>query len=269
MTRLSHRMQHIQSELSSKWCGHPTVVLEVVPSTNRWLKEEWALGRIDHGTAVWADGQTDGRGRLGRQWDSPSGENIYTSVLVTPPPTRVGGIVSLLAGVAVVQAVRAATGLDARLKWPNDVLIYGKKFSGILVEAGMYPRPWVVIGIGINVGGTVDQEEAHRVTLERVLDHPLSREDLWITLIERLEDVYEAWLACGDQWVVQAWTAANATLGKQVRVERPGHRPWVGLAERIDDDGGLWVTNPERREKVISGDVRIRAADGSYAPDSS
>jgi BirA family biotin operon repressor/biotin-[acetyl-CoA-carboxylase] ligase len=190
-------------------------------------------------------------------------------MLVTPPQDRLGGILSLLAGVAVVQVVRTKTGLDARLKWPNDALIDGKKFAGILVEAGLHPRPWAVVGIGINVRGDVDQKETHRVTLARVLGHPVSREDLWVSLVQRFEAVYEAWLLYGDHWAAQAWTAVNATLGALVRVERPGCTPWVGLAERIDDDGGLWVTSPQHREKIISGDVRIRAIDGSYAPDSS
>lgn len=268
MTTRSHGMEKMASDLATTWLGHPTFILDTVHSTNRWLKEKWVQKAVDHGTVVWADAQTDGRGRLGRSWDSPPGENIYTSLLITPPADRVGGILSLLTGVAVVEVVRAKTGLDARMKWPNDGVVLGRKFCGILVEAGMSPRPWAIVGIGINVCGTVDQSESHRITLERAAGRPLNRADLWISVLNRFEQVYEAWLSHGDHWVVQAWTSINATLGQMVRIERPGARPWIGMAESLDDDGGLWVSAPHRREKVISGEVRLRSADGRYAPDS-
>lgn len=265
---VSDRMRSIEGELSTVEAGRPTVVLDSVGSTNRWLKEAWAKGHVRHGTAVWADEQTQGRGRLGRAWESPPGKNIYTSVLWEPPRERLSGVLSLMAGVAAARSVREYTGLDARMKWPNDGVIGSRKFCGILVEAGVDPSPWAVVGIGINVLGQVGREYPNAVTLEQCLKSPLSREDLWLKLMSHLEAAYTSWIEAGDNWAIHAWTQHNATLGHMVRVEKPGQDMWVGRAESVASDGGLWVANAERREKVISGEVSLRLADGGYAPES-
>lgn len=262
------RMRHIERELATTAMARPTVILDSVGSTNRWLKEAWVQGEVRHGTAVWADEQTEGRGRLGRAWESPPGKNIYTSVLWEPPRERLSGVLSLVAGVAVSRAVREHTGVDARMKWPNDGVIRSRKFCGILVEAGVDPSPWAVVGIGINVLGPVGAASPNAVTLQDCVTSPVSREDLWLELMAQLETAYWAWLGEGDDWAVQAWTQHNATLGHMVRVEKPGQDIWVGRAESVAPDGGLWVANAERREKVISGEVSLRLADGGYAPES-
>ncbi len=262
----SVRMQGIERELKTRWMGHPLTVLDTVDSTNRYLKQRVSERRSMAGEAVWADAQTAGRGRLGRQWASPEGRNIYTSVLWTPPRERMSGVLSLVAGVGVVHAVRAATGLDARLKWPNDVVVAGRKFCGILVEAGVDPTPWAVVGIGINVIGKPDPQFPHATTLQEQTRAPVSREDLWLHLMASLEGIYDQWIRAGDSWAAEAWSQCTATLGQMVRVERPGAEPWIGRAERIDADGGLWVTASDRQEKVISGEVSLRLADGRYAP---
>lgn len=265
---VTSRMRSIRSELETRWMARPTVILDEVDSTNRWLKNQQGHGEASHGMAVWADAQTEGRGRLGRTWHSPPGSNIYTSVLLCPPHNRLSGVLSLVAGVAVCDAVRRAVGLDARMKWPNDAVIQGRKFCGILVEAGADPSPWAIVGIGVNVTGPVDPALVHAVSLSEARDGLVSREDLWRTLMSTLEYAYDQWIAQGDTWVVRAWTRMNVTLGQEVQVKRPGDAPWVGTAESIDVDGGLWVVAHGRREKVISGEVSIRLADGRYAPES-
>ena len=265
---VSPRMRLIEQELETQWLGRPTTILAEVDSTNRWLKRQFMTGWAAHGAAVWSDAQTEGRGRLGRAWYSPAGANIYTSILLCPPRQRLSGVLSLVAGIAVVHAVRRHTGLDARIKWPNDAVIAGRKFCGILVEAGVEPEPWVIVGIGVNVGGPIDPAFAHAVSLAEALGGHLVREDLWLDLMQSLEEAYDQWLNHGDQWVIQAWTSVNATMGQRVRVNRPGHDPWEGIAERIDSDGGLWLRQGTRLKKVIAGEVSIRLADGRYAPDS-
>lgn len=265
---VSARMKRVESELATTWLGYPTTILDQVDSTNSWLKERWQSGVERNGAAVWADTQTNGRGRLGRSWESPPGSNIYTSVLLEPPKDRLAGVLSLAAGVAVAQAVRRLTGLDARIKWPNDAVIAGRKFCGILVQAGTEPTPWAIVGIGINVTGKVGESFPHAISLEAAGAGSVVREDLWLALIRELEMAYDTWLARGDGWAVHAWEAVNATLGQEVRVERPGQVPWIGWAERIDPDGGLWVVGPRGRVKVVAGEVSLRLADGRYAPDS-
>lgn len=263
----AERFRTIEDQLTTRWTGHPTVVLDTVDSTNRWLKETWLKGDLGPGAAVWADEQTAGRARLGRQWASPAGFHIYTSVLWSPPNNRLTGLISLVAGVAVVRAVRALTALDARLKWPNDAIVGGKKFAGVLVEAGQDPMPWAIVGIGMNVLGSVDLAFPHATTLEEAAGRPISRGSLWLRLMAELEQAYTSWQENGDEWVVEAWSAANATLGQEVRVEQPGHAPWTGTAEQLDPDGGLWVKSLDRRVKVISGEVSLRLANGRYAPE--
>ncbi len=263
----SERFGTIEAQLKTRWVGHPTVVLDTVDSTNRWLKERWSSGKIGPGTVVWADEQMAGRGRLGRQWASPAGFHIYTSLLWFPPHERLTGLMSLVAGVAVVRAVRAITHLDARLKWPNDAVIGGKKFAGVLVEAGQEPVPWAIIGIGMNVRGSIGPSFPHATTLEEASGRTIARGNLWLQLMGELEQAYTSWKDNGDQWVVEAWSAINVTLGQEVRIEQPGHAPWTGTADQLDLDGGLWVKIPGRRVKVISGEVSVRLADGRYAPE--
>ncbi len=266
---ISPRMQHIESELTTTWLGHPTTVLAEVDSTNRWLKEEWAQRGKNHGVAVWADAQTQGRGRLGRTWLSPPGTNIYTSILVEPPKHRLTGIISIVAGIALIKAVRQITGMDARIKWPNDAVIHGRKFGGILVEAGTVPSPWAICGLGINVNSETDQEFHHATSLRQAHDALIIREDLWVALMTALESVYDQWLDAGDEWAAQEWTRVSATLGQEVLVKRPGGTSWTGLAERLDSDGGLWVVPlGGQRQKIIAGEVSLRLKDGRYAPDS-
>ncbi|NMP21469.1 biotin--[acetyl-CoA-carboxylase] ligase [Sulfobacillus harzensis] len=264
---VSSRMQAIERELPTVWMGHPTTVLASVDSTNRWMRAQWNQGTVQAGAAVWADEQTAGRGRLGREWDSPAGLNIYTSILWTPDKNRLTGIMSLVAGIALVQAVRNQMGLDARLKWPNDAVVGGRKFGGILVEAGHEPQPWAIVGLGINVNGEPNPLFSHATTLEKARGRGIDRESLWVHVMGELEKAYTDWQARGESWVQATWTACNATLGQTVRVERPGHPAWVGVAEALDTDGGLWVQGDQGRQKVISGEVSVRLADGRYAPE--
>lgn len=264
---ISQRMQGIEAELNTRWLGHPAVILDTVDSSNRWLKDHGARQSGGHGMTVWADRQTAGRGRLGRDWDSPAGQNIYTSVLLRPPKSRLTGILSLLAGVAVVRAAGAGGRVDARVKWPNDGVIGGKKFSGVLVEVGTEPLPWAIIGIGINVLGTPDEKLQHATSLAQE-GAGWSREDLWVGLMTELEAVYDAWLVQGDSWVISQWTHQNATLGHRVRVDRPHEIPWTGLAREINADGSLVVIRDGQPISVTAGEVQVRLADGRYASDS-
>lgn len=265
--RLSWRMRHIEQELRTDWLGHPVTVLDQVDSTNRYAKQARLEMGARHGAVVWADQQTQGRGRLGKVWHSPAGQNIYLSILLEPPRTYLTGLQSLLAGIAVIRTVRALTGLDARMKWPNDGVIHGKKFCGILVEAGLQPSPWCVMGIGLNVfhGETIGI--VHATSLQDEWSGVLSREDLVVHLLQVLEEVYATWMIEGNVWLTAEWAKYSATLGECVKVTRPGQDDVVGVAEAIDTDGALLVRADGHLHTVIAGEVSIRLADGRYAPD--
>src|SRR5262249_47625594 len=144
---------------------------EEVDSTQR-LARDLARGGADEGTTVIAERQTAGRGRMGRQWHSPAGENVYCSVVLRPPlaPGAVPCL-ALVVGLAVIDAVRAVAGLAAALKWPNDVLLEGRKVAGILTEldAEVERVHFVIAGIGVNVNVTdFPPELAHKATSLRL-----------------------------------------------------------------------------------------------------
>ncbi|MCY0879528.1 MAG: biotin--[acetyl-CoA-carboxylase] ligase [Firmicutes bacterium] len=255
-------------QLPTRWLGRPLWHLASVDSTNRWLKAAMDEGRAGHGAVVAADAQTAGRGRRGRTWASPPLGNIYASVLLFPPPERLSGVLSLLAGVAVVEAVREAVGLDVRLKWPNDVVAGGRKCAGVLVEAGTSPHPWAIVGVGINVNGEPPEAYASATSLRRVCQRTLDADALFFALLGQLERLYDAWLENGDAEIVARWSQRNVTLGALVEVHQPGQRPWIGRAQSVDEDGSLWVERAGVPVKVMAGDVSVRVPGGGYAPES-
>ena len=176
------------------------------------------------GSVVIADHQTAGRGRLERRWDAPPGTALLVSFVLTPSP-----LLSLAAGVAAAEAC----GPEVRLKWPNDLLLDGRKLGGILVETT--PRK-AICGIGINLSSA--PEGAAR------LDRP--RDDVFA----RLEAEIERWTRAPDEAVLRRWRALSATLGRLVRVE-VGGRTAEGLAEDIGPRGELVVDG----ELFVAGSV--------------
>jgi BirA family biotin operon repressor/biotin-[acetyl-CoA-carboxylase] ligase len=192
--------------------------LETVTSTQE------AAYDLPLGSVVVADSQTAGRGRLGRRWQSPPGAGLAASFVVAPNP-----LASLAAGVAAAEAC----GPSVRLKWPNDLLLEGRKLGGILVEG----RPGrMLIGIGVNLswappGGAY---------LEAGRD----------SLLERLRVGLDRWLAAEPEAVGSRWRELSDTLARRVRVELAGET-FDGIAEDIDDDGALIVSG----RRVTAGDV--------------
>jgi len=176
------------------------------------------------GSVVIADHQTAGRGRLERRWDAPHGTALLVSFVLTPGP-----LLSLAAGVAAAEAC----GPEVRLKWPNDLLLDGRKLGGILVETT--PRK-AICGIGINLSSA--PEGAAR------LDRP--RDDVFA----RLEAEIERWTRAPDEAVLRRWRELSATLGRRVRVE-VGGRTAEGLAEDIGPRGELVVNG----EPFVAGSV--------------
>lgn len=254
-----------QRALASRWMGQELTVLEEIDSTNRYLKERRETENLALGAAVVAHRQTAGRGRRGRAWWSPPGQGLYTSFIVYPGD-HLSPLLSLLAGVAVVEAIGSAAGLEAGLKWPNDVLVQGRKCAGILVEGGVTPIPWAVLGIGINVAGTLPPEFARAITLETAAGRTVSREALWARLAERLEDWCERWLVEGPRPVLSAWRRHSLTLGETVEVTRADGSSIRGRAVDVDPEGALVLETGSGTVRLMAGDVSLRFAGGAYAP---
>jgi BirA family biotin operon repressor/biotin-[acetyl-CoA-carboxylase] ligase len=227
-------------------------------STNADVAEAARAGAAE-GLVVVAERQTAGRGRQGRSWESPARAGLMFSVLLRPSPdtpiSRYGWL-PLLAGVALVEAVRRLGGVDAALKWPNDLLIDGRKCAGILAEA--VPDAGVVVGIGLNV--TLREHELpvpEATSLALAGSACTDRDPLLRAVLRELADWYARWRdAHGDpeaSGLRQAYRLHCATLGQRVDVTLPGGTVLSGEASDVDGDGRLVLADSTA---VSAGDVR-------------
>ena len=219
-----------------------------------------ATGEAEEGTVVCAEAQTSGRGRMGRSWQSPKGLGIYMSVILRPDLALPElAKLTLVAAVALCEALRRVSGQDVRIKWPNDLLVDGKKLVGILTElkAEMDRANFVVLGVGINVNGTSRQLLSTATSLRALTGHPFSRVAVLQEVLRSLEYWYEIFLQQGFAPVAVGWKAQAMILGRQVRVTN-AHRQTVGQAIDLADDGALLLkTATGTIEKVMSGDVAL------------
>ncbi len=241
--------------------GRALHAYEEVISTSDVAKE-LADGGAEHGEVVIAETQTAGRGRRGRSWISPPRKNVYFSVVLRPdlPPARAAEL-TLVASLAICDALRQA-GVDAGIKWPNDLLAGGRKIAGILTELAAEPErvQWVVLGVGINVNAGAEdfpeelRGEATSVLLERGV--PAPRALLVAACLTALEDWLDAHAERGFEAIRQAWRERSVTLGREVMVRADG-REIVGVAEDLDAQGALLVRTAGGVERVLAGDVQL------------
>ncbi|UZJ25507.1 biotin--[acetyl-CoA-carboxylase] ligase [Rhodococcus antarcticus] len=231
-------------------------------STNADLLEAARTGAPDR-TVLVAEHQGTGRGRHARTWSSPPRAGLALSVLLrtTGVPVSQLGWLPLLAGVAVVDVLRRVAEVDAVLKWPNDVLIGGRKVAGILAEVAVTsPEPAVVVGVGLNVSLRTDELPVPEATSLTLAGAALTdRDPLLRALLRELGDREREWRAGGGDpaaGLAQDYRARCSTLGQDVRVVLPHGGELLGRAVRIDDDGRLVVRDGSGIEHVLSaGDV--------------
>jgi BirA family transcriptional regulator, biotin operon repressor / biotin---[acetyl-CoA-carboxylase] ligase len=212
------------------------------------------------GVVLAAEVQTAGRGRMGRSWVSLPGTALTFSVLLrplaTPPAGR--GWVPLLTGVAVASALRAEAGVDARLKWPNDVLVSGAKLAGILAEQA---GDAIVVGAGVNISagqGDLPLPSATSLALQGAAC--TDRQVLLVGLLGQLERRYRRWMLAQRDGTVscglrQEYLGLSATVGQDVRVTLPGGRTLAGTACDVDNAGRLVVRSADGLVSVSAGDV--------------
>jgi len=215
------------------------VHLRLTDSTNTRAGELAAAG-APHGTLVTAGAQSAGRGRQGRVWTAPAGRALLCSVVLRSPPR----LLPLAAGVAVASIVSG----DAALKWPNDVLVDGRKVAGILVE-GRPQEHWAVVGIGLNVAVRVEDFPAE--LRDRAGTLGLDVDAIQPTLA-RLLAALERWVAASEPDVLDAWRARDALLGQPVH--------WAGgsgVGAGIDGDGRLVVVVGDGRVALDAGEVHL------------
>lgn len=251
----------LRAELTARPGGLWTSVT-VVPSTGSTNADLAAAGGSE-GQVLVAEEQTAGRGRMGREWVSEPGAALTFSVLLRPgnvPPHKRGWL-SLLAGVAVARAIRAMSGLPAVLKWPNDVLVEGRKLCGILAEQSADGA--VVIGIGVNVSTSADGLPARRpgglpATSIAVEGGKASRQELLAEILRHLERNYVPFRDGPDPeatGLLEEYRTLCCTLGQQVRAELPGGNSLTGEAAGVDPDGRLLIQAGGTETPVSAGDI--------------
>jgi BirA family transcriptional regulator, biotin operon repressor / biotin---[acetyl-CoA-carboxylase] ligase len=232
-------------------------------STNSRAKELAAEGAAE-GVLVIAEEQARGRGRLDRPWVSPGGENIFVSLILRPSlPPQTASRMMLLTAVAAADALIAATGLKATVKWPNDVLVGGRKIAGILLEMAveMDAVDYIVVGIGINVNSAANRFPADiRGKVTSVLTEtgkPFSRVLLLARFLELLEQGYNAVRESGFEPIITRWKALTDMLGKQATI-RTIDGSYQGVITDMDHDGFLIIRDEQGAERrLVSGDITI------------
>jgi BirA family biotin operon repressor/biotin-[acetyl-CoA-carboxylase] ligase len=211
---------------------------------------------VEQGWTIVTDLQLEGRGRQGRSWSAPSETALLFSTILRPP-RDVLPLLPLLAAVTVAGGIEAATGAVPDLKWPNDVLLNGKKLAGILLE-----RPAgadVVLGVGLNVNQSHDDLPDGATSLANEIGHQLEREPLLAAILNDLGNAYERADREGVSWIVPGWRSRSSMLGTAVAFHRDGALI-RGIAEDVTEDGGLRVRLDDgSRISVVAGEVeRLR-----------
>jgi BirA family biotin operon repressor/biotin-[acetyl-CoA-carboxylase] ligase len=230
--------------------GRPYLWTESCPSTQDALRD----ARLPEGAVATTDHQTAGRGRAGRTWDDTPGAALLVSVLLRPPATAAVAQLSLVCALAVAETVEASIGRRAAVKWPNDVLVEGRKVAGILLEGR---EGAVACGIGLNVNQAETElprePRAPAASLRTLTARDHDRARLLATLLERLEARYDAWLAEGLAPLLPELERRDALRGSAVTVGEVG-----GTADGIAADGRLRLRSADGAETLVaSGEVDV------------
>ena len=250
-------------ELKTKQIGQPFLWVEEIDSTNEELKRLAAEG-AEHGTALCADYQTSGKGRRGRTWDSPKGDNIYLSILLRPElnPAE-ASMLTLIGALAVADSIEETTGAVCQIKWPNDLVLDGKKVCGILTEMSSDQGGirYVIVGIGINVNRSIFPEEIAHMAAS--IEQGQGREAIVSSLLFHFEEKYNLFLKQKNLApFLQEYNERLAGIGRQVQILSGGEGV-IRTSHGIDEGGALIVSDEEGNvEKIISGEVSVRGLYG-------
>ncbi len=239
--------------------GRDIQVFQVTNSTND-VVEKLARDGVAEGAVVFAESQSKGRGRLGRKWISPPGQGLWFSVLLRPqlPPASATQL-TIAASTAVARAIRSATGLLPQIKWPNDILIEGRKVVGILTElsAELDRVRYVIIGIGVDVNiKEFPAELAESATsLAEAAGKNFIRAEIAAAILKELDADYARITRGEFSALAEEWEQQCITLGRRVQIHI-GERTIAGRAESLAGDGALLLrTEYGHLERIVGGDV--------------
>ena len=249
--------------LKTSWVAHPLLFIREVDSTNRLLRDQARKGAAQEGTVILTDHQVVGRGRRGRSWVTPPGSSLLFSTLLRPPIwTERHGLLPIVTSVAVARALEKQLSLQPEIKWPNDILLAGRKCCGILIESEWSGsgQPTVIVGIGLNV----NQEEHDLAPLPTATSLRVAcggvvikRGALFGTLLGELERAYDAFEAGWQPH--DAWRKRAIWLGEQIVIHPAQGEVWHGTALDLAADGTLLVKRTDgKRVYLRAGDVSLR-----------
>jgi len=254
----------IREGLNTRLIGQgPIFHFQDTDNTNNQAKK-LAYGGAPEGALVIAEGQSQGRGRRGRTWFSPPGQGIYATVILRPPlPLSEAPKLTLLTSVATADALESRTGLPIRIKWPNDILVKGRKLAGILTEIGteMDSLDFAIIGLGLNVN--IPQASfppdlrtpATSVLIEK--GEPCSRIHLLQTWLEALERTYTLFCHGDFDEILSRWKILTDIVGSRIAVDLPGRR-YTGEVQEVDENGVLILKGPDGTlQRIFSGDITL------------
>ncbi len=256
----------IKTLLNNNTIGKQIIYFDSIDSTNNYAKKE--IKKLENGTIILSEEQLSGRGRRGRDWTSPKGTGIWMSLVLKPNiPTREGIKMTQIAAAAVCKSIRELIKLDTLIKWPNDIVINGKKVCGILTEmAGELDEiKYIVIGIGINVNTKdfPDEIKENATSLFIEGNKKIDRRNLLVDILENFEILYNDYMEnLSLNETLSIIRNYSAVLGKNIRVIR-GKLEKRGKAIDIDNNGMLLVEMEDGSSELISsGEVSIRGEEG-------
>lgn len=253
----------IRWSLSAEIMGKEIVYLPIIDSTNLLAKKLAAEGAPE-GTLILAEDQTRGRGRMGRSWVSPEGKSLLFSLILRPdlPPNEVFHF-TILSAWATARTIASLLPLTPQIKWPNDILVNGRKAGGILIEfAAEQDRvSFVVIGIGLNVNFDPDdyaELTGTATSLAKELDQEVDRMALLVALLQELDAGYRLLKEQQFPAIWEEWRSLLMVLGRQVRIVS-NEEVEEGLVEEVDENGALILRDlQDRQKKIYTGDISLR-----------
>lgn len=236
------------------------LAFDSIESTNEEAKRLAQAGSVD-GTVVWARKQTAGKGRRGRKWQSPEG-NLFVSLLLRPECHAQRALqLSFVASLAMAEAVSSMLpkGTFVHCKWPNDVLVEGRKVSGILLESqavALGGMDWLVVGAGVNIASFPDDVEYPATSLMAEGAGELSAEDMLESFCRRFLAGMVTWKNMGFEPVRRAWLRRAAGVGKKITV-RLERETLSGIFKTLDKDGALILLQEGTEKRITAGDVFV------------
>jgi len=250
--------EEVLFELNTNIVGKNVHYFRTLESTNLFAKE-LIKKKAEEGTIVVADIQTKGRGRKDRSWFSPEGGLWFSVILYPNIPTQYAMLITMATSISIVQAIKELTGLSAVIKWPNDLLLEGKKICGILTEldAELDRINYSVVGVGINVNNVLEDELCNKAnSIFNIYNSKISRVDLLRLIIKYLDVNYAKLISNDYNYIRELWFENTDIIGRNVRLKLEKYEI-EGIVIDIDDTGALILENIDKKIKIVSGDLEF------------